>query len=94
MSIMRANTLRHSLTTSAALAAALLAGQTPAATIEEVVARDTMALVAMQRADFEAEMASYVRSVQIELKDSVRRHLEQAGAPKLRLAQTTESVRG
>lgn len=94
MSTMRATTLRRSLTTGAALAAALLAGQTPAAMMEEVITRGTTTIVASQQARFEAEMAAYMRSVQLELKDSVRQHLEQAGAPKLRLAQTTESIRG
>jgi hypothetical protein len=94
MSTMRASTLRRSLITGAALAAASFAGQTPASTMEEVIAHGTTAVVAAQQAQFEADMAAYVHSVQSELKNSVREHLEQAGAPKLRLALTTVSNRG
>ena len=94
MNTMRATTLRRNLTIGAALAAALFASQTPAATMEEVVARGTNSVAAAQRAHFEAEMASYVRAVTMELRDSVRENLAQSGAPKLRLAQRTGLNRG
>ena len=93
MNTMRASTLRR-LTTGAVLAAALLAGQAQAAIMEEVVAHGTMRVAAAQQAHFEAEMASYVRTVQLELRAFVRQSLEQSAAPQLQLTPTTASNRG
>lgn len=94
MSIQRANTLRRSLITGAALAAALGAARAPAATMEEVVAHGSVAVAVAQRARFEAEMAAYVRDVKHELEQAVRRSLKESSGPALRLAQATESHRG
>ena len=93
MNTMRASMLRR-LATGAALGAALLVGQTQAAIMEEVVAHGTMHVAAAQQAHFEAEMASYVRTVQLELRAFVRENLERSAAPKLRLADMTVSNRG
>jgi len=93
MNTMRASTLRR-LTTGAALAAALLAGQTQAAMMEEVVAHGTTHIAAAQQAHFDAEMAAYVRTVQLELKAFVRQNLQQSAAPTPRLAPKMASNRG
>ena len=94
MSNTRANALRHSLTAGVVLATVLFAGRAPAATMEEVTAHGTTTIAAAQQAHLEAEMASYVRKVEIEIKDSVQRSLEQSSTPGLRLAQLTASNRG
>lgn len=94
MSTNRAHRLRHRLATGAALAVALLAVNAPAVAMEEVTTRGTTAWVATQKAEFEAAMASYARSVRIDLRNAVLENLESAGAPTLRLARVGESHRG
>lgn len=94
MSTNRARTLRHRLATGAALATTLVAINAPALAMEEVIARGTTAKIAGQKAEFEAEMASYARAVEIALRNAALRNLENSGAPTLRLARVTESHRG
>jgi len=71
MSNTRANALRRSLTAGVVLATISYAGLASAATMEEVTAHGTTTIAAAQQAHLNAEMASYVRKVEIEIKDSV-----------------------
>ncbi|HSG65128.1 MAG TPA: hypothetical protein VLD39_09005 [Gammaproteobacteria bacterium] len=94
MNILRAQTLGHSTATAAAVAALVFALAGPAQAMEEVTTRAAAAPTAALRADFEAQMASYARAVELELRDAVLQNLERSGAPVLRLARVSESHRG
>lgn len=94
MNTLRAKTLRHSTATAAATAALVFALAGPARAMEEVTTRATVAPTAGLKAEFEAQMVSYARTVELELRDAVLQNLERSGAPALRLARVSESHRG
>ncbi len=63
-------------------------------TLEEVTVLETSATARAQQANFEAEMAAYVRSVEAAIEDTRRQHLREAQPPRIRLALARESHRG
>lgn len=94
MIIQRANKLRAILAATAAVAALVFAFSRPAMAMEEVIATDTASLATELKADFEAEMASYARTVELDLRNTVLENLSRSGAPTLRLARINGSHRG
>jgi hypothetical protein len=94
MSTRRAITLTRNLTAATFFAAAIFAGQASASTMEEIIVHGKIVSAETQRQHFEAEMAAYLSSVDSELKNSVRQHLERTVGPKLRLAEASRSNRG
>ena len=78
-------------------AAALILGMgatAQAEPLEEITVHETSAAARAQRANFEAEMAAYVRSVEAAIEDARRQRLREAQAPQIRLALARELHRG
>ena len=78
-------------------AAALILGMsaaTQAETLEEITVHGTTASARVQQANFEAEMAAYVRSVEADIEDSRRQRLREAQLPRIRLALARALHRG
>jgi len=62
--------------------------------MEEVIAHGAIADRAVDTQRLEAEIAAYIKTVELESKDSVKASLESATAPKLYIALASESHRG
>lgn len=78
-------------------AAALILGTSAAAhgeTLEEITVQGTSAAARIQQANFDTEMAAYVRSVEAAIENARRQHLREAQPPKIRLALAGELHRG
>jgi len=91
------NTTRISRNRVALAAAALILGLgnvAQAETLEEITVHETSAALRTQQANFEAEMAAYVRSVEAAIKATQRQRLRQARPPQFRVALASEPHRG
>ena len=93
------NTTGISRNWGALAAAALILGMGMGATaqaepLEEITVHETSAAARAQRANFEAEMAAYVRSVEAAIEDARRQRLSEAQPPQIRLALASELHRG
>ena len=91
------NTTGISKNWGALAAAALILGMSGAAqaeTLEEITVHGSSATARAQQANFEAEMAAYIRSVEAAIEDARRQHLRQAQPRRIRLALAGELHRG
>ena len=94
MTTSRASAFRAYLVATAGVATLAFAFGRPAMAMEEVTATGTTNLVVELKADFEAEMASYARAVELDLRNTVLDNLNRSGAPTIRLARANGSHRG
>lgn len=77
--------------------AALILGMSAvvqAETLEEITVQATSAAAHAHKANFEAEMAAYVRSVEAAIDAAQRQRLREARPPQLRVALANELHRG
>jgi hypothetical protein len=91
------NTTGISRNWSALAAAALILGMgatAQAEPLEEITVHETSAAARAQRANFEAEMAAYVRSVEAAIEEARRQRLREARPPQIRVALAHELRRG